>query len=820
MERRSFLTTTATGALGAMIGEGGVRAATAPDALRAASPRQRLSLDRGWRFHLGDIEVPGPRVDNETYDSTKAGAAAGAAATDYDDSGWPLVDVPHDFVVEQPYVKEENNAQGYRPKDVGWYRRTLRFDATDRGRHLELQLDGLATTATVWFNGSVVANVLSGYSSTYVDLTPFALFGDEPNIVAIRVDSRQLQGWWYEGGGLYRHTWLVKRAPVHLVTDGVYAHPRPRDGEAGERWRIPIEATLENIAQSTADAQIDAILFDADDRPLGKATAAITIASLAQAEARLAIDVAAPRLWSIEQPTLHRVEVTVSRNGAVQDRESVAIGFRTQRFDADKGFFLNGRPVKLQGTCNHQDHAGLGVALPDSIIEFRLKRLNEMGCNAIRASHNAQTRELLDAADRLGILVMNENRLFDTSPDYLALLEGLVRRDRNHPSVILWSVFNEEPLEGTAQGYEMVRRLAAAVKRLDDTRPVTAAMNGGFFTPVNVAQAVDVVGFNYKHTQYDRFHAANPAKPMFSSEDHSANMTRGEYVTDAKDHRAYSSYDEVAAPHGLIHRQAWKEIASRPYLAGGFAWTGFYYRGEPQPALWPTPHGSLGIMDLCGFPKAAFPIHQAMWTTEPVLALIPHWNWPGREGRPIRVMAISNVERVALMLNGRLIGEQRADPYEMNEWQVPYQPGRLEAIGRRGGRIVAHAVVETTGAPAALRLTSDRAMIAGDGRDAVPVTVEAVDDRGRPVPTASLPVSFAVTGGAILGLGNGDPNSHEPDKGNARSLYNGLAQVIVAGDAGPAALVLRAAAPGVKAAVARVALRPALPPDQGRRRST
>ena len=234
----------------------------------------------------------------------------------------------------------------------------------------------------------------------------------------------------------------------------------------------------------------------------------------------------------------------------------------------------------------------------------------------------------------------------------------------------------------------MVRRMASVVKRLDDTRPVTAAMNGGFFTPVNVAQAVDVVGFNYKHYQYDQFHAANPAKPMFSSEDHSATMTRGEYVTDAKVHRTYTSYDETAQPHGLIHRHAWKEIATRPYLAGGFAWTGFDYRGEPQPALWPTPHGSLGMMDLCGFPKAAFFIHQAMWTADrPILALIPHWNWPGREGQPIRVMAISNVESVALMLNGRPIGEQRADPFEMNEWQVPYQPGRLEAIGRRGGRV-------------------------------------------------------------------------------------------------------------------------------------
>lgn len=817
MKRRVFLKDAATVAIGAAIADSGVaraatvrRAVAGPDrsAPADASPRRRVSLDEGWRFHLGDIEVPGPRVNNETYDYTKAGNAAGAAGLVYDDAGWPLIDVPHDFVVEQPYVKEENNAQGYRPKDVGWYRKTLTLDPADRGKHIELQLDGLATTATVYFNGNVVAHILSGYSSSYIDVTPFARFGDAPNVIAVRVDSRPLQGWWYEGGGIYRHVWLVTRAPVHIVTDGIYAHPRKNQGDG---WNIPIEVTLANSGEQPADVQIDAVLFDAGDVPLAKARAAVGVAPLAQSPARLSIDVASPRLWSIEQPTLYRAEVTVTRGGAIVDRTSVMIGFRTQHFDADKGFFLNGQPVKLKGTCNHQDHAGLGVALPDSIIEFRMRRLKELGCNAIRASHNAQTRELLDAADRLGFLVMNENRLFDPSPQYLELLEWLVRRDRNHPSVILWSVFNEEPLQGSPEGYEMVRRLAAAVRRLDDSRPVTAAMNGGLFEPVNVSQAVDVVGFNYQHLQYDAFHAANPTKPMFSSEDVSANMTRGEYVTDLKDRHTFSSYDEVAQPHGLIHRHAWKEIATRPYLAGGFAWTGFDYRGEPQPMPWPTPHGALGIMDLCGFPKSAFYIHQAMWITDrPILALIPHWNWPGREGQPIRVMAISNVESVALMLNGTLISEQRADPFEMNEWQVPYRPGRLEVVGRRGGRIVAHAFVETTGKPAALRLTPDRSDIAGDGRDAIPVTVEAVDDKGRPVPTANLPVTFQIDGGNIIGLGNGDPNSHERDKGDRRSLYNGLAQAIVQSRArGGGALVLTASAPGLKSATTRIVVGPA-----------
>jgi len=325
---------------------------------------------------------------------------------------------------------------------------------------------------------------------------------------------------------------------------------------------------------------------------------------------------------------------------------------------------------------------------------------------------------------------------------------------------------------------------------------------------VNVSQAVDVVGFNYQIDSYDRFHAANPRVPMTSSEDTSAVSTRGEYATDMAAH-LLTSYDEVARPWGATHRAAWKAIATRPYLAGAFVWTGFDYRGEPQPFEWPTVSSSFGIMDLCGFEKTAFYIHQAQWVKDrPVLHLIPHWTWPGREGQKVRVVAMANTETVALLLNGKLIGEQRVDPYEMNEWQVAYAPGRLEAVGKTGGKVVAHAVVETPGAPVALRLTPDRAALAGDGCDAAPVTVETLDAKGRAVPTANLPVAFEVMGGRIIGLGNGDANSHEPEKGAARRLYNGLAQVIVQTDAGSSGvLVLRAASPGLKPAVTRIAVR-------------
>ena len=800
MERRHFLKT--TGAVG-VVAVAGISPSLAGAPAIFARSRETILFDSEWRFHLGDIVAPLPQGHDATYLSTKAGAAAGAAAPSYKDADWRVLDLPHDFVVEGPFAETENVSQGYRPKGVGWYRKQFHLDPADAGKHIELQFDGIATNATIWVNGNVVRHNWSGYDSAYIDITAFASFGDRLNTIAVRVDSSPFEGWWYEGGGIYRHVWLVKRAPVHLITDGIYAHPRHR---SGKDWEIPLEATLENIGAEAVDARVEAILVSPEGRYVALPMTEIRVEPLAQGVARLSIPVTAPHLWSIEDPALYQLLVIVKTDRGDADDYTTAIGFRTQRFDPALGFFLNDKPVKIKGVCIHQDHAGVGVALPDSIIDFRVRRLKEMGCNAIRSSHNAPTRELLDACDRHGLMVMDENRLFNSSPDYMRILEWMVRRDRNHPSIILWSVFNEEPLQGTAQGYEMVRRMAAVVKHLDDTRPVTAAMNNGMYSPVNVSQAVDVVGFNYQIDQYDKYHAAHPEKPLTSSEDTSAVMTRGEYASDRKGRHVLASYDDEAQPWGATHRAAWKAVATRPFVAGAFVWTGFDYRGEPQPFEWPTVTSSFGAMDLCGFPKTAYYIHQAQWITDkPALAIVPHWNWAGREGQPIRVMVMANVEEVALLLNGKLISTQKVDPYEMNQWQVPYAPGRLEAIGRSKGRTVTHAMVETTGAPASLRLTPDRTALAGDGRDAMPVTVEALDAKGRPVPTANLPVEFAITGGRIIGLGNGDANNHDPEKGNRYSLYNGLAQVIVQSDAAtPGPLILRASAGGLKPASASV----------------
>ncbi|MCB1132782.1 MAG: DUF4982 domain-containing protein, partial [Verrucomicrobiae bacterium] len=712
--------------------------------------------------HEGDIPFPKISGHNDTYFSAKAGKAWGAAAPEFDDSQWRVLDLPHDWAVEQPFDQNANLSQGYRPRGIGWYRRSFKLGPSDRGKALEIQFDGVSTHCQVWLNGTLVHRNWCGYTSFHIDLTPFANYGDTPNHLAVRVDANAMEGWWYEGAGIYRHTWLVKRSPLHIVTDGVFANPVRK---AVGSWEIPVETTLSNIGDAAVIGEVQSVVIGPDRKPVATGRGKVEVQALDQAVAKFTIPVSDPKLWSVDTPVLYTVRTRVLRDGAEQDAVETPCGFRTIRFDAKEGFFLNDQPLKIKGTCNHQDHAGVGVAVPDSIWEYRVRRLKELGSNAYRCAHNPPAKEFLEACDRMGMLVMDENRNFNVTPEYVGQLEWLIRRDRNHPSVFMWSVFNEEPIQGTEQGYQMVRRMAAVVKRLDQTRPVTAAMNGGHTAPINVSQALVVVGFNYIQYGYDGFHQANPDLPLTSSEDTSGFMTRGIYETDHS-RNLIGSYDDQRAPWGATHRDGWRQIVERPFVAGGFVWTGFDYRGEPTPLQWPSAGSFFGIMDQCGFPKAAYYIHQAHWITDkPVLHLIPHWNWPGKEGQNIKVMALTNADTVTLALNGKVLEEKKVDPIDMVEFQVPYQPGKLEALAKKNGREIARFAVETTGPAAALEIIPDRDSLAGDGADAMPVTIRAVDAHGREVPTANLMVNFETEGPAkIIGVGNGDPNCHEPEK--------------------------------------------------------
>jgi beta-galactosidase len=782
-----------------------------PAAANAQAPGERLSLDAGWLFHRGEVPPPPVKGHGASYHQAKAGGVVGAGGAEFDDSGWRRLDLPHDWAIENAFDPEENASQGYRARGIGWYRRYLQLPASDRGRHIELQFDGVATHSTVWVNGIVVNRNWSGYNGRAIDITPYLRFGDDINSIAMRVDAEAQEGWWYEGAGIYRHAWLVKRDPLHIATDGLYANPVERGG----RWTLPVEVQVDNTGEAARAAIVALQVTGPDGQVIAQGDTRVSVAALGSATAHMTLQVPRPRLWSPRSPQLYRVRAVLRQPGAGPLREidstELRTGFRTLRFDAARGFFLNGEPLKLQGVCIHQDHAGVGVAVPEAIWEFRLRRLQEMGVNAVRFAHNAVAPEVMDLADRLGLLVMDENRNFNPSPDTMAQLEWLVRRDRNRPSVILWSIFNEEPLQGTAQGREMARRLVAAIKRLDPSRPVTAGMHDGLFAERNASQVLDVAGINYQVYAYDRFHREHPGQPMTSTEDTSAYMTRGAWRSDRQAQVMGSSDDEPAS-WGQTHRDAWRHIAERPFMAGSFVWSGIDYHGEPTPFQWPSASTFFGALDLCGFPKAAFYIHQAQWVKDrTVVKVLPHWNWSGSEGRPVKVMVATNAPRVRLLLNGQPVAEQALDRDGIVSVDVPYAPGRLEAVALQGSRELARDAVETSGAPARLVLTPDRAALAGDGRDAVPVTVGAVDAQGRAVPTANLKVRFEVSGaGRLIGVGNGDPNSHESSKAPERSLFNGLAQVILQTDRdGQGPLRLRATADGLESAEAVLDVRAA-----------
>lgn len=790
-------------------------AALLPAAARAEGPRERLSLDAGWLFHRGEVPPPPVKGHGASYHQAKAGGVVGAGGAEFDDSDWRRLDLPHDWAIENAFDRQENASQGYRARGIGWYRRYLQLPESDRSRHIELQFDGIATHSTVWVNGIVVNRNWSGYNGRAIDITPYLRYGDEVNSIAVRVDADAQEGWWYEGAGIYRHVWLVKRDPLHIATDGLYANPVQRDG----RWTLPVEVQVDNTGEAARAAVVSLEVTGPDGAVVARKETRVSVAALDSATARLTLDIRQPALWSPRSPRLYRVRAVLRQPGAGPLREIDATelhtGFRTLRFDAERGFFLNGEALKLQGVCIHQDHAGVGVAVPTAIWEFRLRRLQEMGVNAVRFAHNAVAPEVMDLADRLGLLVMDENRNFSASPDAMAQLTWLVRRDRNRPSVILWSLFNEEPLQGTWQGREMARRMAAEIKRLDPSRPVTAGMHDGLFADRNASEVLDVVGVNYQVHAYDRYHREHPGRPMVSSEDTSAYMTRGAWRSD-RQAQVLGSHDDEPASWGQTHREAWRHLAQRPFMAGGFVWSGFDYHGEPTPFEWPSASTFFGALDLCGFPKAAFYIRQAQWVKDrTVVKILPHWNWTGSEGQPVKVMVATNAPRVRLLLNGQTVAEQAADRDGIVSVDLPYAPGRLEAVALEGTRALARDLVETSGAPARLVLAADHAALAGDGRDAVAVTVSAVDAQGRAVPTANLMVRFETTGaGRLIGVGNGDPNSHEASKAPERSLFNGLAQAILQTDRdGQGPLRLRATADGLAAAELVLDVRPARVPS-------
>ena len=737
------------------------------------SPRERLLLDSGWKFHLG----------NEwgfAQNRAKAGTGSGPASTSFSDASWRTVNLPHDLAVELPFNPGADAGHGFKPvgpgfaaNNVAWYRRTFELPNEDAGKRLWLEFDGVFRNCEVFVNGWFVGRHESGYSSFRYDITDVANPGGK-NIVAVKVDASQFEGWFYEGAGIYRHVWLVKTAPLAIAPDGIFVYSRFKNNVPKGDTEIHIQTTVLNKLANRAIATVVAEVIGPDGKIIGSAQSQDRVGPDAQSEFEQTISVSKPVLWSPETPKLYKVVVKVfgadSTDHSANPKETVDLketefGIRTVAFDVEKGFLLNGKPYVLKGTCNHQDHAGVGAALPDGLQYFRVAKLKEMGDNAYRTSHNPPTPELLDACDRLGMLVMDENRLLGSDEENLRRWEGQIRRDRNHPSVVIWSLANEEfRVQGTPTGRQVALTMQNFVKQLDPTRPVTYnAPVGNEFPGIN--SIIEVRGWSYHigTSNMDAYHAAHPNQPNVGSEQGSTVSTRGIYGNDKI--RGYVSAYDTNAPEWANRAEAWWSFfAVRPWLSGGFIWTGFDYRGEPTPYGWPCINSHFGVMDTCGFPKDNFYYYQSWWTDKPVLHLLPHWNWPGKEGVEIEVRALSNCEAVELFLNGRSLGRKTMERNSHLAWMVPYAPGTLSAKGYNGGKIIAETKAETTGAPAAVQLAPDRATLNADSEDVSVFTVSVTDAQGRVVPVAANSIHFELSGpGKILGVGNGDPSCHEPD---------------------------------------------------------
>jgi beta-galactosidase len=764
MNRRARCLLSLAVVAGACLGTGRVvRADDAFAAAGAVSSREHLLMDAGWKFYLGDLGFEENIIN--------AGVNEGPAGSKFNDSQWRTVNLPHDWAVELPFDQAADGGHGYKPvgpgfpaNNIGWYRRSFTLSQADKGKRLWLEFGGVYRDCEVFLNGYKLIHHEAGYNSFRCDVSDVANYGGR-NVVAVRVDASKDEGWFYEGAGIYRHVWLEKTSPLAIAPDGIFVYSAFPNNVPGGAATIHLQTQLDNRETNAADATVKWQILDPAGNPVATAQGSARLAAGTQGQVEQTATVSLPELWTPETPKLYQLVTTVESGGEMVDREETEFGIRTMAFDPNQGFLLNGKRYAIRGTCDHQDHAGVGVAVPDALWNFRVGQLKKMGGNAIRTSHNEPAAELLAACDHLGMLVMDETRYFESNPQSLANLQQQVCRDRNHPSVFVWSLGNEEPLHQSAADEAIAITMRSLVHQLDPTRLCTAAVyDWPVGEPSGLSAGLDVQGFNYYNQgDTDAFHKNNPDKPSIGTEEGMAQYTRGIYENNDT---CLSAYDlKKPGCRDNTAEESIKYYAARPWIAGMFFWTGFDYRGEPAPFGWPNISSDFGILDTCGFPKDVFYYLQSCWTEKPMLHLLPHWNWPGREGQDIDVWCFSNCREVELFLNGKSLGKKEIPRSSHLQWNVQYQPGTLSAKGCDDqGNVIAETKVETTGQPAGIQLTPDGATIQAGGEDCSVVTVAVTDAQGRIVPTANNLIHFDVSGpGKIIGVGNGDAICHEPD---------------------------------------------------------
>jgi beta-galactosidase len=745
-----------------------------PVAAQANGGREKISIDNNWKFAIGHATDSAKDFGHGTgYFSylAKTGFGDGPAAPSFDDRAWRTVNIPHDWAVEQPFDGNASPSHGsktvgprFPQNSVGWYRHSVEIPQSDVGRRIRVEFDGIQRNSRIFVNGFLVGEEMNSNVSQSYDVSAYLNYGSK-NIITVRADVSLEAGWYYEGAGIYRHAYLLKTDPVHVDQYGTAVTTDVQSDQA----TVNVATTIINQQEETAVEKLPAVsvkrtqtIVDEKGKTvasIGEKTPAITSSEAITTSDTLKVK--NPVLWTLEKPYLYKLITKLEdQNGKILDTYETSFGIRTIKFDANEGFFLNGKHIKLKGSDNHEDHAGVGVALPDSLLEFRLQKLKEMGMNGYRTSHAPASPSLLDLADRMGILVIQENRLMGINDLHLKALEHMIKRDRNHPSIIMWSLGNEEwAIEGNIKGARIATTMQNFARKLDPSRLNTVAISGGWG---GISSTIGAAGVNYvKQANTDKQHKDYPWQIMLGTEETTTQQTRGIYFEDKA--KAFSPPQENGTSGGNAEL-GWQYYAARPYLAGVFYWTGFDYRGETSPYEYPAISSQFGILDTCGFPKDGYYYLKSWWTTEPVLHVFPHWNWPGREGQIIDVTVNSNSEEVELLLNNKSLGKKAMPVNGHLTWQVAYTPGELLARGFSKGKPTQETRVATTDKPAVIKLVPHKKSIHADGKDVAVFTVSVEDAKGRVVPIADNNIQFAIKGaGKIIGVGNGHPSSHEAD---------------------------------------------------------
>lgn len=780
-------------------------------ALSEDKQRNSKLFCKAWRFYLGDC--------------------ANAQDPIFDDSQWRPLNLPHDWSIEGKFSKDNpaSPGGGALPGGIGWYRKTFTISETEKEKLIFIDFDGIYRNSEVWINGHYLGKRPYGYISFRYELTPFLKYGKEKNVIAVKVDnSKQPNSRWYSGSGIYRNVWLVSTEKISVDHWGTFITTPEVNEHAAH---VSVQIKVRNALDKDQAIKLRTILLDANGKEAASLTSDATVLKNSSHQIDQSFEVKNPLLWSIEKPQLYKAIISIEYDGKVHDDYETSFGIRSFSFDIAKGFSLNGKPVKIKGVCIHHDLGCLGAAINKRALERQLEIMKKMGANGIRTSHNPPVPELLDLCDRMGFIVMDEfadmwkkkKTDFDYALDWDEWhqrdLQDMILRDRNHPSVFIWSIGNEVGEQWDhkdSSGTVIAKELAGIIKKLDTTRPITANCNDiDTLNPVIRSGVLDLIGFSYNQNSYSNFPKIYPGKKLIGSETTSSLATRGSYDMPSDSIRRWpvrwdiplttgnadftcSSYDNCSAPWGSTNEETWKLVKKYDLVSGMYIWTGFDYLGEPTPYGWPARSSYFGIVDLAGFPKDAFYMYQSEWTDKPMLHLFPHWNW--KKGDTINIWAYTNCDEVELFLNGASMGVKKKVGDDLHlMWRLSFIPGVLKAVGRTGGKEVLIQEVKTAEQPAKILLEADRNIITADGKDLSFITVKVVDKNGVVVPHADNLINFSITGeGKIVGVDNGLETSDESFKANYRKAFNGLCLIVVQSDEKQGEINLNAKSEGLQ----------------------